>query len=96
MYFIKGKYRLWQQSLGAIPTIAKLQEKAETLRVEELQKASKKLANLSAKDLEAVDRLSKGIVAKLIHGPMSYLKQQKEADAARAAIAQVQQTYQLE
>lgn len=89
------KYRLWQQSLGAIPTIAKLQEKAETLRVEELTKASKKLSNLSAKDLEAVERLSKGIVAKLLHGPMNHLRQQKEGDATRAAIQQVQQAFQL-
>lgn len=51
-----SKFRLWQQSLGAIPTIARLQEKAETLRLEELQKASKKLSKLTPKDLEAVDR----------------------------------------
>ena len=35
-----GKFRLWQQSLGAIPTIARLQEKAETLRLEEMNKVS--------------------------------------------------------
>jgi glutamyl-tRNA reductase len=34
----QDKFRLWQQSLGAIPTIAKLQEKAELLRAEELSK----------------------------------------------------------
>eukprot|EP01041_Mallomonas_annulata_P009862 gene9862-20511_t len=90
------KYRLWQQSLGAIPTIARLQEKAEGLRLEELQKASKKLANLTPKDLEAVDRLSKGIVAKLLHGPMNHLRAQKEVDATRAAIKQVQEAFQLE
>lgn len=92
----QAKFRLWQQSLGAIPTIARLQEKAETLRLEELQKASKKLANLTPKDLEAVDRLSKGIVAKLLHGPMNHLRQQKEGDATRAAIEQVQQAFQLD
>ena len=69
-----SKYRLWQQSLGAIPTIAKLQEKAENMRLEELSKASKKLSNLSAKDMDAVDRLSKGIIAKLLHGPMTHLR----------------------
>ena len=90
------KFRLWQQSLGAIPTIARLQEKAESMRQEELQKATKKLANLSPKDLEAVDRLSKGIVAKLLHGPMNHLRQQKEAESTRAAIQQVQQAFQLE
>ena len=90
------KYRLWHQSLGAIPLITKLQEKAEVLRLDELSKASKKLSNLSAKDLEAVERLSKGIVAKLLHGPMSHLRQQKEVDATRQAIQQVQKAFQLE
>lgn len=92
----QDKFRLWQQSLGAIPTIAKLQEKAESMRVEELQKVSKKLSNLSPKDLEAVERLSKGIVAKLLHGPMTHLRQQKEGDSTREAIKQVQQAFQLE
>jgi hypothetical protein len=51
---------------------------------------------LSTKDLEAVDRLSKGIVAKLLHGPMNHLRQQKEGDATRAAIEQIQEAFQLE
>lgn len=92
----QDKFRLWQQSLGAIPTIAKLQEKAEKLRVAEIEKVSKKLSNLSPKDLDAVERLSKGIVAKLLHGPMTHLRQQKEADNTLEAIKQVQQAFQLE
>ena len=91
-----NKYVLWQQSLGAIPTIAKLQEKAEAMRREELQKASNKLKGLSDKDLDAVERLSKGIVAKLLHGPMNHLRQQKTADDTRASITQVRQAFQLE
>jgi len=90
------KFRLWQQSLGAIPTIAKLQEKAETLRQEEMTKAAKKLSTLSEKDLETVEKVTKGIVAKLLHGPMHHLRQQKEGDATRAAILQVQKAFQLE
>jgi glutamyl-tRNA reductase len=91
-----GKYVLWQQSLGAIPTIAKLQEKAEKMRVEELAKVSKRLNNLDAKDLETVERLSKGIVNKLLHGPMNHLRQQKTADDTRASIQQVREAFQLE
>ena len=91
-----GKYVLWQQSLGAIPTIAKLQEKAEKMRVEEVAKVSKRLNNLDAKDLETVERLSKGIVNKLLHGPMSHLRQQKTADDTRASIQQVREAFQLE
>mmetsp|Transcript_21555 Transcript_21555/g.23509 ORF Transcript_21555/g.23509 Transcript_21555/m.23509 type:complete len:594 (-) Transcript_21555:83-1864(-) len=91
-----SKFRLWQQSLGAIPTIAKLQEKAENLRKEEMLKAAKKLSTLNAKDLEVVEKVTKGIVAKLLHGPMSHLRQQTEGDATRAAIQQVQLAFQLE
>lgn len=90
------RFRLWQQSLGAIPTINKLQEKAESLRQEEMQKAVKKLSALSEKDLEVVEKVTKGIVAKLLHGPMHHLRQQKEGDATRAAILQVQKAFQLE
>ena len=45
-----GKFRLWQQSLGAIPTIAKLQEKAETLRQEEMTKAAKVIIMMNDDD----------------------------------------------
>lgn len=90
------RFRLWQQSLGAIPTINKLQEKAESLRQEEMLKATKKLSALSERDLEVVEKVTKGIVAKLLHGPMHHLRQQKEGDATRAAILQVQKAFQLE
>jgi glutamyl-tRNA reductase len=91
----QGKLRLWQQSLGAIPTIAKLQEKAELLRMEEMEKVSNKLTSLTAKDMQTVEKVTKGIVAKLLHGPMSHLRQQTEGDATRAAIEQVQKAFQL-
>lgn len=91
-----NRFQLWQQSLGAIPTIAKLQEKAESMRQEEVLKGMKKFSsNLSNKDIELVERITKGIVAKLLHGPMSHLRQQKESDATRMAIQQVQQAFQL-
>ena len=37
-------------------------------------KAGKKLKNLSDKEVEAVNRLSRGIVNKLLHGPLSHLR----------------------
>lgn len=55
-----SKFRSWQFSLGAIPAIAKLQEKAEQMRLEEMKKATKKLNNLNDKELETVERLTKG------------------------------------
>ena len=66
------------------------------LTIEAFEKVMKKLSNLDAKDLDTVERLSKGIVAKLLHGPMTHLRQQKEGDMTREAIKQVQQAFQLD
>lgn len=89
------KYRQWQQSLNAVPTIAKLHERGEALRQEEVQKLANKFVDLSDHNMELVDRLSRGIVAKLLHGPVQHLRQQNDVDAARAAIAQVREAFQL-
>ncbi len=60
-----------------------------------MSKAAKKLSTLTPKDLEIVEKVTKGIVAKLLHGPMNHLRQQTEGDATRAAIQQVQKAFQL-
>ena len=61
-------------ALGAVPAINELQAKAEEMREAEFNKAGKKLKNLSDKEVEAVNRLSRGIVNKLLHGPLSHLR----------------------
>mmetsp|Transcript_4958 Transcript_4958/g.7256 ORF Transcript_4958/g.7256 Transcript_4958/m.7256 type:complete len:522 (-) Transcript_4958:90-1655(-) len=73
----------WRDSLSAIPTINLLQEKANSVRMEELDKCTRKLKannNLSDKEMEAVERLSRGIVNKLLHGPMAHLRQTEGGD----------------
>lgn len=73
----------WRDSLSAIPTINLLQEKANSVRMEELERCTKKLKannNLSKKEMEAVERLSRGIVNKLLHGPMAHLRQTENGD----------------
>jgi len=70
----KAKYRGWQESLGAVPAINALQKKAEDFRAAELQKVAGKLDKLSSKERDAVERLSRGIVNKLLHGPMTSVR----------------------
>lgn len=40
-----------------------------------LDQAGNKLTNLSKKEIEVVEKLSKGIVNKMLHGPMTALRQ---------------------
>ena len=90
------KYATWQQTaLGALPTIVKLQEKAEQLRLEELQKMSEELKKLSPTDIATVNSLSRGIVKRLLQGPMTHLRRQKALDMTKVAISQLQEAFQL-
>lgn len=88
----------WRESLSAIPTINQLQEKANSYREQELQKCTRKLSNsgLSEKELEAVERLSRGIVNKLLHGPMSHLRKNESVEGKQAALNEISAMFRLE
>lgn len=89
------KFRSWQNSLGAIPAIRSLQEKAEAMRLEEMKKANKKLQDLSDKELDAVERLTKGIVNKLLHGPMTHLRATENLDKSLNALKTLKAVFEL-
>lgn len=88
----------WRESLSAIPTINQLQERANAFREQELDKCTRKLANanLSEKELEAVERLSRGIVSKLLHGPMSHLRQTETIEEKQSTLKQLNAMFRLE
>lgn len=88
----------WRESLSAIPTINQLQERANSFREEELQKCTRKLsnANLSEKELEAVERLSRGIVNKLLHGPMAHLRKTESIEGKQATLKELSAMFRLE
>jgi glutamyl-tRNA reductase len=68
-------FEAWRDSLETVPTIKALRGKAESIRSSELEKALNKLGEgLTAKQKKAVEELSKGIVNKLLHGPMTALR----------------------
>jgi glutamyl-tRNA reductase len=88
----------WRESLSAIPTINQLQERANNFREEELKKCKSKLsnANLSDRELEAVERLSRGIVNKLLHGPMAHLRKTESIEGKQATLKELSAMFRLE
>jgi glutamyl-tRNA reductase len=88
----------WRESLSAIPTINQLQERADIFRQEELKKCKNKLANadLSDKEMEAVERLSRGIVNKLLHGPMAHLRKTESIEGKQATLKELSAMFRLE
>nr|GMD42799.1 glutamyl-tRNA reductase 1, chloroplastic [Ipomoea batatas]GMD89213.1 glutamyl-tRNA reductase 1, chloroplastic [Ipomoea batatas] len=69
------QFEAWRDSLETVPTIKKLRAYAERIRVAELEKCLSKMGDdVTKKTRKAVDDLSKGIVNKLLHGPMQHLR----------------------
>jgi glutamyl-tRNA reductase len=77
-------FRSWQLSLDVVPAIASLHALAEGIRLAELERARGRLATLSEKERDAVESLTRQIVAKLLHLPTIRMKQ--AAAAADAVI----------
>ena len=64
----------WQDSLSAVPTIVALREKAEAIRMEELEKTLKKLGPMEEEKIRSIEHMTSLIVNKLIHPPTTALK----------------------
>ncbi|XP_020209121.1 glutamyl-tRNA reductase 1, chloroplastic [Cajanus cajan] len=69
------QFEAWRDSLETVPTIKKLRAYAERIRAAELEKCLGKMGDdIPKKTQRAVDDLSRGIVNKLLHGPMQHLR----------------------
>jgi glutamyl-tRNA reductase len=64
----------WLRTQDAIPTLTSLRQYAETLRNDELERALRRLNNLSPEQKSVVEALSRSIVNKLLHPPTRRLR----------------------
>ena len=68
-------FEAWRDSLETVPTIKKLRAKAEAIRNGEVDKAIKAMGpELNKKQRKVLEELSRGIINKLLHGPMQSLR----------------------
>lgn len=89
----------WRESLSAIPTINNLQERANDVRQSELEKCTRKLVqneNMTEKEMEAVEYLSRRIVNKLLHGPIKHLRKSDDISQQQSAIKDLNEMFQLD
>lgn len=69
------RYGLDATARQAAPLIAAMHASAESIRVSELERHARRLADLTPEQAEALEALTHGIVAKLLHGPSVRLKE---------------------
>jgi len=62
------------KSLAVVPTILSLQEQCETIRQAELDRIRGKLGTITPEQEAAIDGMTRGIVNKLLHTPITTLK----------------------
>jgi len=72
------KFYRWIKSLDVVPTIIALRNHCDGIRKAELARAVKGLNGLGDKDKKIIEAMTKAIVNKILHSPVSRLK--KDAD----------------
>jgi len=86
----------WLSTLDLVPTIVSLRERAEKIRCQEIEKAFSLLkSTVDTRQKETIEAMSQAIVNKILHDPVSVLKEsEKQGDSARLVEA-VQRLFSL-
>ncbi|MBW1988983.1 MAG: glutamyl-tRNA reductase [Deltaproteobacteria bacterium] len=69
-------FRRWLSDLDAVPTIKDLKDKLESIRVQEMKKTLPGMEGLSGADRDALERMTRAMMRKILHDPILYLKQE--------------------
>lgn len=81
----------WQSAMHAGPLISALREAVENARLLEVERATR---GLSQAEREAVERATRAVVNKLLHGPMTSIKEAaRQAEAGQERIKVIQDVF---
>ena len=87
----------WWDSLEAVPTINQLRSSMETIRTEELQKALSRMGpDFSARERKVVEALSKGIINKILHTPVTQLRAPQGRQERQQSLRTVERLFDLD
>jgi glutamyl-tRNA reductase len=77
------------------PTIVSLQEQLEEVRVGEIERVRGKLGKLTPEQEEAITALTRGIVNKIAHGPISELRKQAAQPEGHHFVSVIRRVFRL-
>jgi glutamyl-tRNA reductase len=78
------------------PTIVSLQEQLEQIRIGELEKVRRRLGPLTPQQEEALEALTRGIINKVAHGPISELRSQAGKPEGAHVVAAIRKAFHLQ
>jgi len=90
------RFSRWFKSLDAVPMIIALKDRAEEIRMAELEKISGKMGTLTTVQREALEGLTSAIVNKLLHTPLTVLKQEVHSTNGNMMLEATRRLFDLE
>lgn len=92
-----GSFLDWVSSLEQVPTITALREKLEVIRQKEITKSlSGGLKDLSEKQKQAIEDMTAAMMKKILHAPITHLKQHTDREDELMYIAALKRLFDLE
>jgi len=87
----------WWDGLEAVPLVNRLRNQLEDIREQELQKALSRMGpDLSARERKVVEALSKGIINKILHTPVTRLRSPQPRQQRHVAMKVLQDLFELQ
>ena len=87
----------WWEGLEAVPLANRLRNQLEEIREQELQKALSRMGpDLSARERKVVEALSKGIINKILHTPVTRLRAPQPRQQRHLAMKVLQDLFELQ
>lgn len=86
----------WWDGLEAVPVVNRLRRHLEDIREQELQKALSRMGpDLSARERKVVEALSKGIINKILHMPVTNIRAPQPRQQRHAAMRVLEELFEL-
>jgi glutamyl-tRNA reductase len=86
----------WWDGLEAVPVVNRLRRQLEDIREQELQKALSRMGpDLSTRERKVVEALSKGIINKILHTPVTNLRAPQPRQQRHSAMRMLEELFEL-
>jgi len=86
----------WWDGLEAVPVVNRMRRQLEDIREQELQKALSRMGpDLSSRDRKVMEALSKGIINKILHTPVTNLRAPQPRQQRHVAMGVLERLFEL-
>jgi glutamyl-tRNA reductase len=90
------KFSEWYNTLEVVPTIVSLREKVESILRAEMEKSGSWLNTLGEEDRKNIEILTTQIINKILHDPVTGLKEESQSNGAMPYVAAIRKLFRLD